>query len=209
MDLSVDPGRTVAAQYGRMGGAQQQQVQAAVLEAAAALHAAYSSFTLHTPPCWLQALDQAALRQVHAAREHMDCASGSLFPQCEVAGATHDAGMCHQLEWRVSGAAWCLQMLDKLFMTYLLLTSAIWEGAAAGGLQARQEAAVLVLDVAANLHFCRMRLSSYATLIQVPYSRRATLEQYYQGKQYYEGTLRLPHRSCRASFEFTDVMFSP
>lgn len=58
-------------------------------------------------------------------------------------------------------------MLDKLFMTYLVQLSTIWEVAASGeGQQSQQEAAVLVLDVLSNLHFCRMRLSAHTSLIQ-------------------------------------------
>ena len=47
-----------------MGAAQQLHLQAAVRQAAAALHGAYAKFSMDTPLCWLQELDQSALRQV-------------------------------------------------------------------------------------------------------------------------------------------------
>lgn len=63
-------------------------------------------------------------------------------------------------------------MLDKLFMTYLVELSTIWEVAASGeGQQSQQETAVLVLDVLADLHFCRMRLSAHTSLIQASFLR--------------------------------------
>ena len=61
-----------------------------------------------------------------------------------------------------------VQMLDKVFMTYLVLASAVWEMAAAPGSPEQQVAAVTVLDVLGFLQFCRMRLSTYTTLVQVP-----------------------------------------
>ena len=60
-----------------------------------------------------------------------------------------------------------LQMLDRVFMTYLVLASAIWEVAAPIGGPEQQAAAVAVLDTLGYLHFCRMRLTTYTTLVQV------------------------------------------
>ncbi len=59
-------------------------------------------------------------------------------------------------------------MLDKVFMSYLVLASGVWEMAAAPGSPEQQAAAVTLLDVLGYLHFCRMRLSTYTTLVQVP-----------------------------------------
>ena len=52
-------------------------------------------------------------------------------------------------------------------MTYLVLASGIWEMAAALKGPEQQAVAVAVLDVLSHLHFCRMRLTTHTTLIQV------------------------------------------
>lgn len=57
-------GRMVAGLYRHMGPAQQQHLRSAVHHGSRSLHAAYSSFTLHTAPAWIQELDQGAVRQV-------------------------------------------------------------------------------------------------------------------------------------------------
>ena len=65
-------------------------------------------------------------------------------------------------------------MLDKLFMTYLVLASGVWEMAASGSPE-QQVAAVAVLDMLGYLQFCRMRLLTYTTLVQVPQRSRVAL----------------------------------
>ncbi len=62
---------------------------------------------------------------------------------------------------------WALQILDRVFMTYLVLVSAIWEMAAPIGGPEQEAAAVAVLDTLSYLHFCRMRLTTHTTLVQV------------------------------------------
>ena len=52
-------------------------------------------------------------------------------------------------------------------MTYLVLVSGIWEMAQSLGGPEQQAAAVAVLDLLGNLHFCRMRLTTHTTLVQV------------------------------------------
>ena len=63
--------------------------------------------------------------------------------------------------------SWAPQMLDRVFMTYLVLASAMWETAATIGGDEQHAAAVAVLDALGYLHFCRMRLTTHTTLVQV------------------------------------------
>ncbi len=69
----------------------------------------------------------------------------------------------------------CKQVMDKVFMSIVLLLSTFWDAAAPEGKQgaahkgtaaSRQGIAVSLLDTLAHVQFCRMRLSAYSVLLQ-------------------------------------------
>ena len=66
------------------------------------------------------------------------------------------------------------QVMDKVFMSVVLLLSTFWDAAAPeerstarkGIAPSRQDSAVSLLDTLAHVQFCRMRLSAYSVLLQ-------------------------------------------
>ena len=68
-----------------------------------------------------------------------------------------------------------MQVMDKVFMSIVLLLSTFWDAAAPEEVQgathkgmalSRQGIAVSLLDTLAHVQFCRMRLSAYSVLLQ-------------------------------------------
>ena len=69
----------------------------------------------------------------------------------------------------------CLQVMDKIFMSIVLLLSSFWDAAVPAAEQGAQgksaglkraDVAVAFLDTLAHVQFCRMRLSAYSVLLQ-------------------------------------------
>ena len=67
------------------------------------------------------------------------------------------------------------QVMDKVFMSIVLLLSTFWDAAGPeedqgttlkGKASSRQGIAVSLLDTLAHVQFCRMRLSAYSVLLQ-------------------------------------------
>ena len=68
-----------------------------------------------------------------------------------------------------------MQVLDKVFMSIVLLAASFWDAAAPEQAQqasvkisglSKTSMAVSLLDTLAHLQFCRMRLSAYSVLLQ-------------------------------------------
>ena len=180
---------------------------------ATGFHEEYREYALRTPAAWLEAVDGRAVRQVCASHIRPKCRSQNAallvlgsgvrrtvlsvhtlsaphvldecVPSLNMSKAWAALSGCYLTVWVVA------QVLDKAFMSCVLLLSTFWEASAMSNeqpppptsplraaapaaaavaeepvLDQRDALAVLAMDALSALQFCRMRLSSYSLLLQ-------------------------------------------